>query len=352
MTPSRSWLESEIRSQPEILATRLAGQAANTKLAHHLLRRPDVTHAVIAARGSSDNAARYAQYLFGKTLGLSTYLGAPSLFTQPTPPSLTGAAVLAISQSGQSPDVVSVLAAARKQGRPTIAITNDPHSPVAAVADVVIDLATGPELSLAATKTFTASLQAIIAIAAEAGDQKLSQGLAALPAALDKVIEQGLEELDPGLATAPNHPFDFLTTVGRATGFAAASETALKIREVAGLRAEAYAVPDLLHGPIAANGPGSSAWLIASPSQSPEYWTHIVDRLTAAGVAVTAIVPGPSQLRADLVHQLPAGLDSSPAWLFDFLAVAYGQIAALRLGLAAGRDVDHPQGLAKVTLTS
>ncbi len=140
-----------------------------------------------------------------------------------------------------------------------------------------------------------------------------------------------------------------LTAVGRGTGFATASETALKIREVARIRAEAYAVPDLLHGPIAANGPGSSLWVIASPDYAGNYWNQLTRQLADEGVDVTAIVPGESDdVFAHTVHRIPGEL---PSWLFDFVAVVFGQVAALRLGVQQGLDVDRPHGLSKVTLT-
>lgn len=346
--PVTSTLEAELRSQPEVLAASLAPARSASRSALALLRRPDVTHLVVAARGSSDNAARFAQYLFGRHLRLATYLAAPSLFAPGNGPDLSGAAVLGISQSGQSPDVVGVLEAARNQGRPTLAITNDPDSPLAGASDVLIELAAGPERSLAATKTFTASLQAIAAIAA-AGDSHLAPDLDHLSDLLSGVLDRALATFHPGADLGPDLDHAFLTTVGRGTGYAAAMECALKIREVSGVRAEAYPVPDLLHGPIAANATGSAAWILASPSYPRDYWLDIVGRLAAAGVRITVTAPDGVELGAGAHHRLPAGL---PYWLFDFLAVAHGQVAALRIGEARGRDVDRPAGLAKVTRTS
>ncbi len=184
-----SMLEQEIREQPELLARRnpLGKPAADE--AGRLLARSDVTHLVVAARGSSDNAARYGQYLLGRAIGLSTYLATPSLYADGSGPRLDGAAVLGISQSGQSPDVVGVLAAARLQGRPTIAITNDVASPLALVADVVIPLLAGTERSVAATKTYTATMQALIQLTIGAGGIRLSDGLEQLPDLLSTCVE-------------------------------------------------------------------------------------------------------------------------------------------------------------------
>jgi len=347
-----SMLEREIRSQSRWLLTDIDGSGQATRSAYRRLSRPDVTHIIVAARGSSDNAARYAQYLWGRALRWSTHMAAPSLYSTQTPPRLSGAAVVGISQSGQSPDIVGVLAAARDQARPTVAITNDPTSPLAEIADVVVDLAVGPELSLAATKTFTASLRAVVAIASVAGSRELRAGLDRLPELFDQTVSMALETTRPlvELTNLDDPAGNLLTVVGRGTGHATAAEAALKIREIARLRAEAYSAPDLLHGPVAANGAGSAVLIIASPGQPLPYWSDLADRLIADGVRVTAIVSGPqSRLTAHLLHELP---DDLPAWLFDFVAVPFGQVAALRLGLAKGLDVDRPRGLTKVTLTT
>jgi glutamine---fructose-6-phosphate transaminase (isomerizing) len=344
-----SILEQEIREQPALLARRRGLAEDSVHEGARLLTRADVTHLVVAGRGSSDNAARYAQYLMGRTLRLGVYLAAPSLYAEATPPRLDGAAVLGISQSGQSPDIVGVLEAARRQGRPTMAITNDLTSPLATLADVAIPLLSGPENSVAATKTYTATLQTIVQLAAAAGGVGLAADLDRLPDLLNKVIDTALSFAEPLIANSDSERDVSLTAVGRGTGFATAAETALKIREVAGVRAEAYAVPDLLHGPIAANRAGSALWLVASPDHPLSYWDQLTARLTAEGVRVIALVSSAgTQLTAETVRPLPEEL---PAWLFDLLAVAYGQVAALRLGEQRGLDVDHPHGLSKITLT-
>lgn len=241
-----------------------------------------------------------------------------------------------------------MLAEAARQGRPTIAVTNDEASPLAAEATVIVPLLVGAEAAVAATKTYTATLQALVQVAAVVevagrGTHEVRDGLARLPDLLGGVVDAALA------SSAPLVDLGSLTAVGRRTGFATASETALKIREVARIRAEAYPVPDLLHGPIAANGPGSAAWVVASPTYSEGYWAQIADRLRGEGVRVTLVAPAAFRAAGDdLVHRLPDGLHG---WLFDLVAVGPGQVAALRLGEARGLDVDQPHGLTKVTLT-
>src|SRR5262249_31124509 len=155
-------LESEIREQGAALAARAEAGWEAAGEAAVLLACARIDQLVIAARGSSDNAARYGQYLLGLDGGLVVGLAAPWLYGHGhRAPRLPGAAVLGISQSGRSPDIVAVLEAARHQGRPTIAITNEPGSPLARIADVVIPLGVGEERSVAATKTYIASLHAL-----------------------------------------------------------------------------------------------------------------------------------------------------------------------------------------------
>src|SRR5437867_7563451 len=157
-----SWLETELREQPEALARLLERQADSARTAGRLFRRHDIRYLLIASRGSSSNVARYAQYLLGRAHRVPVMFATPSLYTiYGQPPRLEGAAVLGISQSGASPDVTSVLAEARRQGRPTIAITNVPDSPLAREADAVLLLEAGEERAVAATKTDMNSLGAI-----------------------------------------------------------------------------------------------------------------------------------------------------------------------------------------------
>jgi glucosamine--fructose-6-phosphate aminotransferase (isomerizing) len=261
-----SALEREIREQPMVLAQRRELTAESTAQSASILSDPNVSHVVIVARGSSDNAARYAQYLFGQALNLAVYRGAPSLFRSGEGPSLRGAAILGISQSGQSPDIVNVLRAARQQGRPTFAITSEPSSPLGQVADVVVPLLAGVERSVAATKTYTSTLHSLVQICAHLVGDEVEHGLDAIPDLMGRCIDMAFAAsktfLD--LASDPASKDLSLTVIGRGTGSSTASESALKIREVAGIRAESYSAPNLLHGPIAANRLGTSAWILSA----------------------------------------------------------------------------------------
>src|SRR5919199_3601432 len=160
-----SLLESEIHSQPEVL-TRLL-ERETPRVARIVARLPEFSYALIAARGTSDYAATYAQYIWAALAGYPVALATPSLHTlYHRPPRMDGALVVGVSQSGQSPDIVAVLEEAKQQGRPTLAITNDGASPLASIADHVIELHAGPERSVAATKTYTAQLTVMALLAA------------------------------------------------------------------------------------------------------------------------------------------------------------------------------------------
>jgi glucosamine--fructose-6-phosphate aminotransferase (isomerizing) len=338
-------LEQEISEQGAVLARRAATGEEFATAAAALIARDDVDHVVIAARGSSDNAARFAQYLLGQESRLEVGLATPWLYRRPdAAPRLPRAAAIGISQSGRSPDIVAVLAAARQQGRPTIAITNDADSPLAAEADVVVPLLTGPERSVAATKTYVASLHAIVQIQqalAPAADR--ARWLERLP---------GLASTTASLALAARDGFDVLadvpliTVAGRGLGFAAACESALKLRELSGIPAEAFSPPDLMHGPIAAVGDRVGVWLIA-PSE-PEERERVAALLRRGGPSVVVGAGTELSTGASVAFPLPA---EAPDWLASILAVIPAQAAALRLAQQRGIDVDSPNGLSKVTLT-
>ena len=164
--PHQSQLLSEIYEQPEAIRHMLENEAERVAWISQQLSPRRFSYALLAARGTSDNAARYGQYIFGAINRLPVALAAPSLFTRyHTPPRLEGSLVIGISQSGQSPDIVSVIEEGRRQGVPTIAITNDLESPLAQAAEYQIGLSVGKECSVAATKTYTAQLTALALLA-------------------------------------------------------------------------------------------------------------------------------------------------------------------------------------------
>ncbi|HJQ48963.1 MAG TPA: SIS domain-containing protein [Gaiellaceae bacterium] len=343
-----SWLEAELREQPEALRHLLERQLEAARAAARLFRKRDVRYVLIASRGSSSNVARYAQYLLGRAHRVPVMFATPSLYTiYKQPPRLDGALVLGISQSGASPDVVAVLAEAREQGRPTLALTNDVESQLAKTAEVVLPLDAGEEHAVAATKTYLNSLGAVALLFAEtSNDAAARDELNAMPDALARQIELSLDEPPP---LDEYRDAVGLTVVARGVNYGTGFEIALKIRELSGLVTEAYSPADLMHGPIAAIQPDWPVVVVAPSGPARPSVVEIVPPLRARGARLLAI----SDVRAVVRRARTALLlaPDVPEWLSPLTAVVPGQVTALRLARLRGLDLDHPAGLRKVTLT-
>ena len=344
--------ERELLEQPAALARLLTGARAAVDAAAAAVRAFRPRFIVTAARGSSDNAARYAKYLFGAHNRLVVSLGAPSLVTlYDAAPSLRDALVLGISQSGESPDIVALLEEGRRQGALTIALCNQPASPLARAAAHVIDLHAGPELGVVASKSYTCELLALAMLSAAMGD------VATHRAELERVPEAVAATLSlcrPVLASLAFAPFTTAThmiVVGRGFNFATAFELALKIKETSALPCEAYATPDLLHGPFAMIGPGFPALVLAPSGATLADTTRVVHALAARQAEVIVVSDSPAFDQRPDVRRLPISADL-PEWLSPLTTVLPGQLFALGLAQARGLDVDEPRGLTKVTRTT
>ena len=343
-----SWLETELREQPSALARLLERQSENAAELARVFRREDVRYVLIASRGSSSNAARYAQYVIGRANRVPVTFATPSLYTiYEQPPRLDGAIVLGISQSGASPDVRAVIAEARRQGRPTIALTNDAGSPLANEAEYVLPLEAGDEKAVAATKTYLNSLGAIAMLFAAIGDDRVARAeLERVPAVLE-------EQIDLSFATAPAlSQYAGLigaTVVARGVNYGTAYEIALKIRELSGLMVEAYSPADLMHGPIAAIQPGWPVVIVAPTGPAYESVAELVPALASRQARLLAVSDVPDLLlRSNTPLPLVTGV---PEWLSPLVAVVPGQVTAMQLAQLRGLDIDNPSGLRKITLT-
>jgi len=340
-------LEQEIHDQPHVLHQLIELESQNIKGIAKVLR-DNFTYMMIAARGTSDNAARYAKYLLGVRNQIPVALAAPSLFTlYRKPPSLEGALVMGISQSGRSPDVVSVVKEGKRQGRPTVAITNDPQSPLARNADHVIQLQTGPEKAVAATKTYTASLTALalLSVHLDKNDEALAQ-LQTLPEAM----RQTIDAISGVLPRVERYRYmDHCSVIGRGFNYSTAFEISLKITELTQTVAEPYSSADFLHGPIAMLYRGFPMMVIAPRGSVLEDMRALIERLVELNSELLIISDEPDLLEvAHLALPLPTGL---PEWLSPMVAVVPGQLFSLALAQARGLDPDHPEGLTKVTET-
>lgn len=339
-------LEQEIASQPQVIAHLLEAEAGRT--ARIVAALPACDYALIAARGSSDHAATYATYAWAAIAGLPVALATPSLHTlYQAPPQLRNALVVGISQSGQSPDIVAVLEDGRRQGRPTLAITNDGTSPLAGAADFVVELHAGEERSVAATKTYTAQLAVVALLAASlSGNAARLDEVRQLPEALAATLQ-----LASGVsARAERYRFmERCVVIGRGFNYATALELALKLKELTYVMAQAYSSADFRHGPIASVSAGLPAVLIMPAGAAYADMIALAQDLRSAGVEllIASDQPAALQLATTALPIAPAG----PEWLSPLYAILPGQLLALHLALARGLAPDQPRGLQKITLT-
>jgi glucosamine--fructose-6-phosphate aminotransferase (isomerizing) len=342
-------LRAEIFEQPAVLARLHERQGETVAEVAHAVRREGVGYVYLAARGSSDHAGVYALYAWGALLGLPVALAAPSLFSvYSRPPRLRGSLVVGISQSGQSPDIVAVLLEASRQGVPTLAITNDPGSPLAAAARFVIETCAGSEAAVAATKTYTAQLMAIAMLAAALADDPRFDGeLGRVPGWVEETLE-----LDPAVeAIAERYRFmDQCVVLGRGFDYATAREWSLKLKELTYVGAEPYSPSDFRHGPVAIVESGFP--VLATVARGPVLSgvRELLETLvTERGAELLAISNDEAVLAlASRPLPLPASL---PEWLCPLVSIVPAQLFCYHLARAKGHDTERPRGLTKVTRT-
>lgn len=335
----------EIHEQPEKAARVLESVAGPARLVAAALRRRRPAALVIAARGSSDHAATYAKYLFEMRNRLPVALAAPSAFTvYRRPPDLGSCAVVAISQSGGSEDVVEVVREARRQGGLTVALTNREGSDLAAAADLVLDLAAGEERSVPASKTYTTSLLALALVSqALDPDPTFAAGLASVPEAIERALRLGSElERAARLLAGPR-----MVVLGRGFNLATAQEVALKVMETCYVVAESHSVADFLHGPIAMVEPAFPVLLIEASGPTLGGMRALARRLVGLRARLALLTDRDDGV-AEVVVRLRAGL---PEELTPVPFAVAGQLLALSMALYLGHDPDRPRGLRKITVT-
>ena len=339
-------LWEEIQSQPEVLGTLATSQMEPAREIAAWMAEQDFSYVVMAARGSSDNAARYAQYLWGARNRLNVALAAPSLYgPYRSPPDLGASLVVGISQSGESPDLLAVLTEGKNQGRPTLAITNRVDSPMARLADQHLDLAAGPEMAVAATKSYTTQLLAIGALsAAISGDAGMTEELQLVAPAVSRVLAKADGMMPPAQTLSSK---DRCVVIGRGFHHSSAHEWALKIAELSYLVAQPFSAADFRHGPLAMVEPGLPVLAIATDGPLFDDVSDLLAQIREVGAEVVAISDR-GDCPADHLIGLPTGL---PEWLSPIPAIVAAQIFTYHLTRAKGADPDRPRRLKKVTRT-
>lgn len=350
-------MAAEIAEQPAALARLLANRAEIAAVAA-AVRRSRPRFLLVTARGTSDNAARYAKYLFEIGWGLPAGLVSPSTMTvYRSRPDLSDVLFVAVSQSGGSPDLAESTAVARAGGATTVAVTNAADSPVATAAELRIDLGAGPELAVAATKSYTAQLLALYLLLSGGPDPGGGTGTAARAAAVPDAAAATLAGVDRIAKVAARYRFaDRLVTTGRGYSYPTACEGALKLMETSYLSAHAFSTADLLHGPVAMLDSAVPVIAVTSAEPGGRAAAGVVRRLREGGVDVLTVGAAgrgrsSPQEAGDELRDLPVVASGVPDELLPVLEIMPLQQLAWRLAVDRGIDPDRPRGLAKITRT-
>ncbi len=342
-------LYSEIVEQPGRISSLLVSQKKTVEKIAAEIQKRDVQYVFLAARGTSDNAGRYANYLLGAMNGLPLALATPSLFTYyKQPPKLKNALVIGISQSGQSPDIVSVLEEGKKQNCLTLAITNESKSPLSQSADFVLNIHAGREKAVAATKTYTTELMSIAMIsAALSGNKKHWEDLHKIAGWMDEVLKQN--EFIAQNAQRYRY-MDQTIVLGRGFNYATAFEWALKLKELTYVKAEPYSSADFQHGPIAMIDNGFPILAITPKGKVFDSMFQMLKRLRNDLSAELVVISNDKKALA--LAQMPLSIPADvPEWLSPLVSILLAQLFAYHLTVAKGYNTEHPRSIRKVTET-
>jgi len=331
----------EAAEAPAAVERQLASNRAAVAALVQRLRRAPPRAVVTVARGSSDNAATYARYLIETRLGLLTASTAPSVSSvYDSHMDMRDVLVLAISQSGKSPDLIAAVEQARAGGALIVALVNTPDSPPADIADVCLPLCAGPEVSVAATKSCVTAMAALANLVAHwSGDTAFINRVETLPRRLEQAWACDWRPAVDALSAAAN-----MYVIGRGVGFAAAQEAALKLKETCGLHAEAFSAAEVLHGPMALVGEGFPVLVFSQDDQSRESVRAMTARFSQNRARMLV-----SGFEAQGATSLPV-VRAAPALEPVLMLQSFYRMAEA-LSRARGRDPDAPPNLKKVTET-
>ncbi|BCV31668.1 MAG: SIS domain-containing protein [Shewanella algae] len=326
-------MEREARSAPEKIANQLQ---ANDRLARALgqrLREFAPKFVMIVGRGSSDHAGVFAKYLFEIEAGVPTFAAAPSVASvYGKRLQLAGGLVIVISQSGRSPDILAQAKMAREAGAFCVALVNDETAPIKDIVDLVLPLRAGEEQAVAATKSYLATLSALLQLAAAwTQSPELARALDELPQALQAAVDA-----EPQLTAESLQHSNNLVVLGRGLGYAISKEIALKLKEVCSIHAEAFSSAEFLHGPVTLV---ENHLKIVDVCVADESYASHLEQIAEVGRRGAELVH--LKQTANEVHPRVAPLALLQRFYIDVAAVA----------IARGIDPDQPAGLKKVTQT-
>ena len=341
-------LEKEIREQPSVMASLLEKNKDTLKALVEELEYKNINNIYFAARGTSDHACVYAQYLFGIVMGIPCTLGTPSIFTQyGTDIKFNNSLVIGVSQSGRAEDVNYVLDSAKKQGMPTLAITNYEDSLLAKTAKYHLFCNAGEEKSIAATKTFTAQMYLLALLCAKwSQNNELANALNAIPVQFEEALDylpSQIENIVPSLLN-----YDGAVVLGRGISYSIALEGALKILETNKMKVKGYPISDFYHGPVAQLHDNDLAFVLGQSGLMLEDAKKMIAKLDNVGAKTIVITDDPKICgKNTLVTIKNTGCEYTMAFI---LALAM-QMFALKLVIAKGIDPDKSNVIAKITIT-
>ncbi|MGZ9899095.1 glucosamine-6-phosphate deaminase NagB-II [Shewanella gaetbuli] len=326
-------MEQEARTAPQKIAQQLADNEQITTQLGEKLREFKPKFVMIVGRGSSDHAGVFAKYLFEIEAGIPTFAAAPSVASvYGKTLQLEGGLVIVISQSGRSPDILAQARMAKNAGAFCVALVNDETAPIKDIVDVVVPLRAGEEKAVAATKSYLATLSAILQVAAKwTQNPELATAIDTLPQALQTAVDA-----EPQLTAESLNDVKNLVVLGRGLGYAVSKEIALKMKEVCSIHAEAFSSAEFLHGPVTLVEKKLSIVDVCVNDES--YASHVeqIENVTQRGADLVHL-----NQTSDSIHPRVAPLALLQRFYIDVAAVA----------IARGINPDQPAGLKKVTQT-
>lgn len=343
MSTAETQMRREVLEIPEAVARLLQQGEGDIIAAADKLRDLDPPLLATVARGSSDHVATYFKYASELLLGVPVASIGPSVASiYKAKLRLGGAGCIAVSQSGKSPDIVSLAQAANDAGAYTVAITNDAASPLAAASGQTLNIHAGPERSVAATKTFvTSAVSALLMLAHWAEDRALIAAIHALPRQLSDAAVIDWPEMSRAIGER-----DSLFTLGRGPAYAMSNEAALKFKETCQIHAESYSSAEVLHGPVSIVESGFPVLALAAGDAAEDALVEVADQIAAKGASVFV-----TSDKVKTAHRLPHVRTGHP--MTDPLALIVSFYAMVdRVAANRGINPDAPRHLKKVTETT